>query len=184
MRLPIPADVLLVSTVTDATCEALLQKLSTIPNNSSNPIHLPPAVVLLNLCIYRQFCRTSRIPCNVTASHWCLIFYRISLNLFDVSFYFISWHHELSAALGALQLKVHSRSDDMHGIASARVRLFHSQNISRTNIHVPFHPFHLTCSQINHEYILLYPIFLHKAIFSRDIFCICTKAIKDTAQIQ
>lgn len=131
-----------------------------------------------------QFCKTSRIPCNVTASHWCLIFYRISLNLFDVSFYFISWHHELSAALGTLQLKVHSRSDDMHGIASARVRLFHSQNISRTNIHVPFHPFHLTCSQINHEYILLYPIFLHKAIFSRDIFCICTKAIKDTAQIR
>ena len=131
-----------------------------------------------------QFCRTSRIPCNVTASHWCLIFCRISLNLFDVSFYFISWHHELSATFGTLQLKVHSRSDDMHGIASARVRLFHSQNISRTNIHVPLHPFHLTCSQINHEYILLYPIFLHKAIFSRDIFCICTKAIKDTAQIR
>lgn len=180
MRLPIPADVLMVSTVTDATCEALLQKLSTMPNNSSNPIHSPTAV-LLNLCIIQAVLQNipHSMQCNRFTS--VLIFYRISLNLFDVSFYFISWHHELSAALGALQLKVHSRSDDMHGIASARVRLFHSQNISRTNIHVPLHPFHLTCSQINHEYILLYPIFSHKAIFSRDIFCICTKAIKDAA---
>ena len=127
---------------------------------------------------FRQYLITRQIPYIFTS---VLIFYRISLNLFDISFYLISWHHELSAALGALQLKVHSRSDDMHGIASARVRLFHSQNISRTNIHVPFHPFHFTCSQINHEYILLYPIFSHKAIFSRDIFCICTKAIKDRA---
>ena len=116
------------------------------------------------------------IPCNVTASHWCLIFYRISLNLFDVSFYFISWHHELSAALGTLQLKVHSRSDDMHGIASARVRLFHSQNISRrTSI------FHSILSsykaQINHEYILLYPFFCIRQYF-RGIFLYLYKSNK------
>ena len=85
-------------------------------------------------------------------------------NTFRVFLYKLSRHHDLVIASTAANTKVYSNTQNFPFLASAWVRFFHQQDISRPDIHICHHPLS------NHKYIILYPISFRMAISPENIF--------------
>ncbi|TGJ76128.1 hypothetical protein CAGA_18490 [Caproiciproducens galactitolivorans] len=53
----------------------------------------------------------------------------------DILFAFQPWHHDLMAAAGTADFKIHAGTEHKKGLATARMCFFHLQNVTRPDIH-------------------------------------------------